>query len=429
MKSILKSIVASILGFAAHVVVRRYAPTIVMVTGSVGKTSTKEAVAAVLSTRFFVRKSEKSYNSEFGVPFTIFGVENPWGSLLGWGNVLKEMLELLLLPNHYPKMLVLEVGADKPGDLAKILRIATPHAVVVTHLPAIPVHVEAYTSPEEVREEEFSPAYALPGGAPLIVSSNDPFAMEMAVRTPSHVSSFGEDADSTVRITHIEFHKTDGVVDGMQASVHTVDATGTVVVKGTLGRAQLLSSAAAIAVGNAFGISLTDALLGLEKFSPPPGRGKLLRGIHETLLIDESYNSSPAAVEEALNNLRALPGKGRRIAVLGDMLELGRYSVKEHDRIGTLASRAADIVIGVGVRASRFVEAARQAGKTEATAFTFEDSHSAAKALPALLTKGDIVLVKGSQSIRTERILEALLQNPGDAKELVRQDAEWKRRA
>src|SRR3989344_5744805 len=172
MKNVLKICVAFMLGFLAKVVIRRYRPRVGMVTGSVGKTSTKDAVAAMLERRFLVRKSEKSFNSEFGVPFTIFGVENPWDNPSAWFKVIKCALALVFLPNHYPNMLVLEVGADRSGDLARILRIVTPDAVVVTQLPEIPVHVEAYTSPEAVREEEFSPAYALAAGAPLVVCAH-----------------------------------------------------------------------------------------------------------------------------------------------------------------------------------------------------------------------------------------------------------------
>ena len=115
----------------------RYRPRIMMVSGSVGKTATKDALATVLATRFFVRKSDKSFNSEFGVPFTILGVENPWGNPLAWVSIMKSSLVLLILPNHYPNMLVLEAGADKQGDLARILRMATPDAVVITRLPDI----------------------------------------------------------------------------------------------------------------------------------------------------------------------------------------------------------------------------------------------------------------------------------------------------
>jgi UDP-N-acetylmuramoyl-tripeptide--D-alanyl-D-alanine ligase len=429
MKPFLRSTAARFLALAARGVLRRYHPTIVMVTGSVGKTSTKDAVAAVLSTRFFVRKSEKSFNSDFGVPFTVLGVKNPWGNPFSWMHVLKEVFALLVLPNHYPNMLVLEVGADRPGDLAHILRIATPDAVVVTRLPEIPVHVEAYTSPEAVREEEFSPAYALSGGAPLIVSSNDPFAMEMAMRVPAHVISYGEGDESQVRISDIGLYEENGMVCGMRAKLQVADEEGMLVTKGTLGRPPLLAMAAAVATGRVFSISLAESITGLEAFTPPAGRGSVLAGKNNSTLIDESYNSSPAAVEEAFRSLKTFPTKGRRIAVLGDMLELGRYSIKEHERIGTLSSRAADVVIGIGVRAKKIVEAAQAAGMSAENAFSFDDSFAAAHTLPTFLQTGDTVLVKGSQSMRMERILEALVADPVNLSKLVRQEPEWKRRA
>ncbi len=428
-KQMFKRPIAALLAILARGVVKRYQPKIVMVTGSVGKTSTKDAVAAVLSRGYFVRKSAKSQNSEFGVPLTIFGTSNPWENPLAWLRVFKTAFALLVLPNHYPNLLVLEVGADRPGDLAKILRIATPDAVVVTHLPEVPVHVEAYPTPQAVRDEEFSPAYALMPEAPLIISANDTFAAQMAVGVPARVISYGAADEADVALSDVGFHIEQGMVAGMEAQVSSAGGKERVVVKGSIGKAQLLSAAAAIAAGQAFGISLPQAIAALAEATPPPGRGRLLLGIHGTYLIDESYNSSPAAVEVALQNLHEFPGKGRKIAVLGDMLELGRYSVSEHERIGKLVKHSADVLVGVGVRARHLAEAARGNGMKEAHVITFDTSVSAAEALPALLKEGDVVLIKGSQSIRTERIVEALLADPADAAKLVRQEVEWKRRS
>src|SRR3954466_11048238 len=121
MKDFLKARFADILAYLARGVISKYKPKVIMVTGSVGKTSTKDAVAAALGERYHLRASEKSYNSEFGVPLTIFGSSNPWNNLSSWLVVVKQAFALLLLPNHYPNLLVLEVGADRPGDLAKIL--------------------------------------------------------------------------------------------------------------------------------------------------------------------------------------------------------------------------------------------------------------------------------------------------------------------
>lgn len=394
-----------------------------MITGSVGKTSTKDAVAAVLSTKFFVRKSEKSFNSEFGVPFTILGVENPWNNPLAWLSLIKQSIALLVLPNHYPNMLVLEVGADRSGDLARILRIATPNAVVVTHLPDIPVHVESYTSPESVREEEFSPAYSLAASAPLIIPADDPHAFSMARRTPARIVSYGVADTASVRISDVDFHESEGVISGMHTRVCVDDECADIVVKGSVGKTQLLPVAAAIAVAKSFSIPFNEALVAFDAYEPPPGRGRLLEGKNESIIIDDSYNASPAAVEEALLTLQAFPYAKRRIAVLGDMLELGRYSVQEHRRIGMLACATADLVVTVGVRARAYV-----IEPAECELLSFENSRGAAIALADIVRGGDVVLVKGSQSIRTERIVEALLADPLDAVRLVRQERKWKQK-
>lgn len=423
MKKLLKGIVALFLALLARAVVHRYRPHIVMVTGSVGKTSTKDAVAAVLSARFFVRKSEKSFNSEFGVPFSILGVENPWNNPFAWFLLFRRALALLLLPNHYPSTLVLEVGADKPGDLTRILRIVKPDVVVVTQLPKVPVHVEAYASPEAVRDEEFSPAYALPAAAPLIISSDDAYAVEHAKRTPARVFSYGTATDATVRLAPAHFLEEQGRVVGMSATAVVGDERVELAVRGSVGATQVFSSAAALAVAVALNIPLEDALVALEEYTPPSGRGRLLRGKSDSLIIDDSYNSSPVAVEQALATLQSFPHASRRVAILGDMLELGRYSVQEHERIGRLACAAADVVIAIGIRARAFVSAP---GKAEVQ--MFDNSSAAAFALASLPRPGDVILIKGSQSIRMEHIVQALLADRADVCQLVRQERRWKRR-
>ncbi len=426
-KRTLKAPVAALLAMLAHFIVRKYKPTIVMVTGSVGKTSTKDALKAALSERSFVRASEKSYNSEVGVPLTIIGSKNPWTNPFSWLRVFKEALALLILPNHYPKILILEVGADRPGDLAKILHIALPHAVVVTRLPEVPVHVEAYATPEAVREEEFVPAYGLAPAAPLVVNAEDEYALAYAQRLPVAISTFGFKKGATVEISHPELWMEDGNIVGMQGTVTVGGAHETLQVRGALGRTQLLAPAAALATAIALGFSLSEALTGLSSYTPPAGRSRILAGKEGSILIDDSYNASPAAVEEALHALCGIKAK-RRIAVLGDMLELGRYSVQEHERVGTLSAQCADVLVTVGIRARAVAEAAQNAGMKEDAVHVCENAHTAGTLLTELVHEGDIVLVKGSQSVRTERIVEMLLRNPEDKVKLVRQEHEWRHR-
>lgn len=421
--------VGFLLAILARAVIRRYKPKVVMVTGSVGKTSTKDAVAAVLMTRFLVRKSDKSFNSEFGVPFTVLGVDNPWRNPFAWFAVLKRALALLFLPNHYPNMLVLEVGSGKPGDLAHILKMVAPDAVVVTCLPEIPVHVEAYASPEAVREEEFSPAYALQASAPLIIPADDSYTLHSAIRTPARIFSYGTAEGAAVRLVGEDFYESEQRIIGMRAVIEIAsdsgipEQKGEVVVKGSVGHTQLLPAAAAIAAGIAFNIPLSESLAALEAYEPPPGRGRLLHGRNGTVIIDDSYNASPAAVEQALATLKTFPRAKRRIAVLGDMLELGRYSVKEHQRIAAIADQSADLVAAVGIRARAFTVAPAHAEVVQ-----YDNARTAAEALPKLIREGDVLLVKGSQSIRIERVVEALLANPADRTLLVRQEKAWKKR-
>lgn len=424
MKKPLKFIIASMLALLARAVVRRYRPRIVMVTGSVGKTSTKDAVAEALSARFFVRKSKKNFNSEFGVPFTILDVGNPLDDPLELFTLIKHALALLVLPNQYPNMLVLEVGADRPGDLARILRIATPDAVVVTQLPEVPVHVEAYASPGAVREEEFSPAYALPAGAPLIISADDPYALDAARRSPARIISYGVAGNASVRVSDIAFSEAEGAVTGMCAEVTADGVRSKIGVEGSVGDVQVLPVAAALATASAFDIPLSSAIAALEAYEPPPGRGRLLTGKNGSIIIDDSYNSSPVAVEHALSTLKAFPHAVRRVAILGDMLELGRYSVTEHERIARIAGESADVIVTVGIRARAFATAP---GKAEV--MHFDNARAAAVALRDMVESGDVILVKGSQSVRTERIVKALLRDREDAARLVRQERKWREKA
>lgn len=431
MKTFLRNLLAGLLAMFARAVLRKYRPQIVMVTGSVGKTSTKDAVKAALSTSLYVRASEKSYNSEFGVPLTILGVKNPWTSIPRWVHVFGEAIALLLLPNAYPRLLVLEVGADNPGDLERILKIATPDLVVVTRLPDMPVHVEAYATPDAVREEEFRPAYALAPGMPLIISSDDEYACELAEPLATNTILFGQAVEADVRLGKAEIFMDDGKPVGMQAEVSLNDETHLLQVRGAIGAQQLLAPAAALAVGMALGCDIKKILTGIDLYEPPPGRGRILKGKDGSILIDDSYNASPAAVEEALTSLALLKKNMPKIkttAVLGDMLELGRYSQEAHERIGRIAAEKVDTLITIGPRARAMAGAAIQAGHPEAAVLSFETSVEAAPQIAARIGAGDAVLVKGSQSMRTEKVCEALLADYADQKYLVRQDREWKKR-
>jgi UDP-N-acetylmuramoyl-tripeptide--D-alanyl-D-alanine ligase len=405
------------------------------VTGSVGKTSTKDAIFAVLSPTEHVRKSDKSFNSEIGLPLTILGRPNAWNNPLRWAQNILDGLFLMFMPTNYPDWLVLEVGADRPGDISSLASWLTVDVAVITRLPDVPVHVEYFDSPDEVVKEKASLINALRPEGTLVVYADDARAEMLAMRAKergANVITFGLSEHAQVRGMNfsplLERGKSEWPV-GMQADI-VADGTATPIsVVGVLGAHPLFSVIAACAVAKALGKNMQEIAEGVRLYEAPKGRMRLIPGIKNTLVIDDTYNSSPAAVEAALDALATLPSGVRKIAVLGDMLELGRFSVEEHKKAGAYAARHCDILVTVGVRARNIASAALDAGMADGNIFQYEDARQAAEELQAFVTEGDAVLVKGSQSIRCERIVERLMNEPEKAPELlVRQEKDWKKR-
>ena len=388
-----------------------------------GKTSTKDAIFTVMSEGFFVRKSEKSFNSEIGVPLTILGCNNAWNNPIFWAKNIIEGLMLIILKNHYPKWLVLEVGADRPGDIKDITKWLKPDVVVVTAFPDVPVHVEYFDSPEEVIEEKEYLVKALKHDGVLILNQDDEKVQAFRHEYNNKVITFGFNDGATIKASHDTFN-----VHKRQTSFR-IDSKGSsipVIINGSLGRQHIYSAIAAFAVGFSQGLDLSSTSSAYENHEIPPGRMRVINGINKSTIIDDSYNSSPAAVKEALVVLKSISISGRRFAVLGDMMELGTYSMEEHRKVGVQVAESSDILITVGVRARSIAESAIKSGMGKNDTFHFENSFEAGKELVQMLEKNDVVLIKGSQSIRMERIVKEIMAHPEQAGELlVRQDKEW----
>ncbi len=423
----------SILTFEARMTLARRKPKIIVVTGSVGKTSTKDAVSRALSTSFNVRKSEKSYNSEIGIPLTILNLRNAWDSPIFWLlNIFKGFWELIR-PDFYPTHLILEVGADKPGDLEDIFSWLVPDVVVVTRLPKIPVHVEFYKSPEHLIKEESIPALKIKKGGLLVLNSDDENVMALMKEARGEVVTFGLDKLSDVSGGNIIILYDNGLKGKRPVGItFRIDSNGSSVpveIIGTLGIQNIYHILSAFAVGMKEGINLVTLSQAFKTHITPPGRMKIIEGLFNTIVIDDTYNSSPVALEEALLTLRSVEGAKRKIAVLGDMLELGKFSESEHKRVGAMVKDSADMLIAVGARSKGIAVGARENGMNISKIFEFEESKEAGKFIKGILEEGDFVLVKGSQSIRMEAVVEEIMLHP-ELKEklLVRQEKEWKRR-
>lgn len=435
MKTVFKKTVVWVITLQARATLRKYKPKIVAVTGSVGKTSTKDAIYAVLAKSARVRKSEKSFNSEVGLPLTILGVPNAWNNPFRWLQNIIDGIFILIFTVQYPEWLVLEVGADRPGDIRSLAAWLPVDVAVITLLPEMPVHVEFFNSPEAVIEEKASLIDAIKQGGVLALCADDPRTLGLRHRLPApdaRIITFGFAEGADVRGEHVALI-TEGGKDewpiGMTATITAGGVSVPLEVTGAVGAHAFLPALAAAAVGTALGKPLSDIAGALESYDPPSGRMRLMRGIKNTLIIDDTYNASPAAAAAALATLGMIKSKGRKIAALADMMELGRHSVEEHRKIGAHAATHADMLVTVGFRARDIAQGALDNGMPDNNILQFEDSAKAGEELQNLLQEGDCVLVKGSQSMRMERAVEAVMAEPDRAEELlVRQDAEWKRR-
>ena len=440
MKNIFKKFVVFIITLQARAVLRKYKPKIVAVTGSVGKTSTKDAIYSVLSKSARVRKSEKSFNSEIGLPLSILGAPNAWNNPFRWLQNIIDGVFMLVFNAQYPEWLVLEVGADRPGDIRSLAKWLPVDVAVITLLPEMPVHVEFFDSPDAVIEEKAAIMDCfgrLPAGRQgvLALFADDPRTLGLQHRLPApdaRIITFGFAEGADVRGEHVKLLQEKGKDNwpiGMTATITSDGVSVPIEIAGAAGAHAFLPALAAAAVGAALHKPLGDIVGALESYDPPPGRMRLIRGVKDTLIIDDTYNASPAATVAALTTLGMITTKGRKIAVLADMMELGRHSTEEHRKIGEYAAKHADMLLTVGFRARDIAATALDNGMPESNILQFEDSGKAGAELQNLIKEGDCVLVKGSQSMRMERVVEEIMAEPERAGELlVRQDAEWKKR-
>ncbi len=433
MKSIFKKIIVWVLTLEARAVLWKYKPKIVAITGSVGKTSAKDAIFSVISNEFFTRKSEKSFNSELGVPLTILGCPNGWYNPIQWTQNILQGVKLLVMKSRYPEWLILEVGADRPGDIARIGRWLKPDVAVVTYVGAkIPAHVEFFKNPEELFEEKKKLVYALKPTGTLILNHDDRIAFGFRRIFSGNIISYGFNEHAAIRALNDEFVYQKTPEAGVRGIGFKIEADGNVIpvmLQNILGRQHIYAALAGFAVGVLHGINPVKISQALQQYETPPGRMRLVPGKKETLIIDDTYNASPVAVEAALDAMLRIEASGRKIAVLGDMLELGQYSGDAHRTIGEKVGACVDILVTVGIRAKMIAHSAQEHGFKKRSIKSFTDLDEACSWLSKNIKKGDLVLIKGSQGMRMERIVALLLADSAEASRLlVRQDAEWKKR-
>lgn len=431
MKSLFKRIVSAMLRWEARAVLQAHKSKIVAITGSVGKTSTKEATAAVLGTMYNVRKSSKSYNSLIGISLTILGLETQWNSAVGWLLVLIRGF-FVRFEKKYPDILVLETGVDRPGDMDAILSLIQPNVSIVTAIGEIPVHVEFFSGPKELAFEKGKLVRSTLSDGWVLLNADDDVVYDMRNEASGKVVTFGFGKGADIRVSQyalITEQRPGGMVVplGVRCKVDFSGSTVPLRLEGVLGKQQLYIAAAAIGVGVGFSINILDAVRALAAYRPLPGRLRLLEGLKNSIILDDTYNASPMAMHAALDTLRDISAK-RRIAVLADMLEIGKFTIQAHQAMGELAAPITDILVTVGPRAKFIAREALERGMPKESVHECGNAVEAGKFLQGIVEAGDVVLVKGSQSMRMERAVEEIMAHPEQKNDLlVRQEDYWLR--
>jgi len=348
---------------------------IVAVGGSNGKTTTKELIASVLRQKRATLWSEASFNNEVGVPLTLLRLERAHQAA------------------------VLETGANHPGELAPLLRWIAPRYGVLTNIGR--EHLEFFGDLAGVAQEEGVVAACLPPGGALFINGDSEFADGIAVRSRARVVRAGLGDRNDFRVERIRIDDR-GAAFRVKTPNAALDGEYRIQL---LGRHQAVNAALALAVGAELGLDAPSIARGLEACAPPKWRMQLLDASGVRLLAD-AYNANADSMIAALQTLCELPCKGRRVAALGDMAELGEASAAAHAEVGRrVAESRLDQLFAVGQRATGIAAAARGGGMTSVTEIL--EVESAARAVREFARPGDIVLVKASRSMRLERIIDA----------------------
>lgn len=426
MKDLIKPLIVKLLVWEAKLVLAKHKPFVIGVTGNLGKTSTKDAIYAVLKDHVHVRRSEKSLNSEFGVPLTILGEKSGWSNPVAWIGIL---FRGLLVPwaRMYPTHLVLEVGADRPGDIESIAKWLKPDITVVTQFGQVPVHIEFFENRDAVVREKGYLVEALKETGVFIYNADDHDAMKLLERTSARKTSVGIHEPADVKADRVRMYG--NPLEGTEADI-TVDGHAYhLVLPEVVGKSSVYSALPALAVARELNISLEVSCAAIRDGDKPKGRMRILPGMNGSVIIDDTYNASPKATEHGLKTLSDIETKGRKIAVLGDMLELGEYTRDEHYKMGQIAASCTHKLYTVGIRARTIAEGALDGKMLDENIMQCDTSIDAGKELVQVIQPGDVIYMKGSQGVRMERAVKMILAETHDPRHyLVRQEKQWQSR-
>jgi UDP-N-acetylmuramoyl-tripeptide--D-alanyl-D-alanine ligase len=358
----------------------RQSHPIVAITGSAGKTTTKDLIAHVLGRRLRVHKSEGNLNTYTGIPMTIFQMD----------------------PRD--RVLVVEYAMSRAGEIRELTQVAPPTIGVVLNVGL--AHVGLLGSIEAVAAAKRELIEGLTPSGLAVLNADDPRVRAMSA-VGRRFTLFGVSKDATVRAERIRLRG----LEGSTFMLHTPRGKAEIDLR-LPGQHSISNALAAAAVALEFEFDAPAIAAALHGFAPPARRMNIVTGRNGATVIDDSYNASPGSMQAALEVLRLAPKGALKVAVLGDMLELGDEADQAHDEIGSLAGKAADVLIALGEYAPRMVQSARRAGLPIERAVVVESAEQAVAAVTPLLTPQTQVLVKGSRGMRLERVVDQIREAP-----------------
>jgi len=419
-----QEIIQKTLRFFAKKILRKYKPRIIGITGSVGKSTTKEMIFTVLEKKFHTRKSEKNYNNEVGIPLTIIGVTGEKKNILQWVGVFIQAIRVSFFSNNYPDVLVLELAADQIGDIKYFCDFIPIEVGVLTNVGIS--HLENFKTKENIFKEK---SYLLKQANKFVIYNKDNIDVEKIQKIITvDNKSYGLNNQADFNITEVGYnYNKQNVLKGTIFKVIHGGKSISGKLNNLMGRPYLYGVLAAVTVADYFDIDLKEAIASLENRTVMPGHMALIKGIKNTSIIDDTYNSAPASVKEALGVTSEIEAS-RKIIVLGDMLELGKREASSHKLVGKkVADIKNSIFVAVGDKMKIAVDRfKKKVSNNQSRVYWFENSIEAGRFVQNLIKTGDLILVKGSQGMRMEKIVLEIMAEPNRKKELiVRQDKDW----